>query len=66
MSTSTGGTMALALAGDYPADVFALINMSPNIAVTHPLAFLANNPWGLQIARIVVKGNYNVAKPKPG
>jgi esterase/lipase len=66
MSTSTGGTMALVLAGEYPADVFALINLSPNIAVTHPLAFMANDPWGLQIARLVVNGNYNIPKPKPG
>ncbi len=58
MSTSTGGTMALVLAGEYPQDVFALINMSPNIAINNPTAFLLNDPWGLQIARQVLKGNY--------
>jgi len=66
MSTSTGGTMALALAAEYPSDVFALINMSPNIALFHPLGFMSNDPWGLQIARMVVHGNYNVSHPKPG
>jgi len=60
MSTSTGGTMGLMLASDYPQDIFALISMSPNIAINDPLAFVANNPWGLQIARKVKKGNYNV------
>ncbi len=44
MSTSTGGTMGLLLAADYPKDIFALINMSPNIAINDPLAFVANNP----------------------
>jgi pimeloyl-ACP methyl ester carboxylesterase len=58
MSTSTGGTMALMLAAQYPEDVFALINMSPNIEINDPNAFLLNNPWGLQIARAVVGSDY--------
>lgn len=56
MSTSTGGTMALALASDFPDDVFALINMSPNVAINNGAAFLLNDPWGLQIARAVSRG----------
>lgn len=60
MSTSTGSTLALKLAAEYPDDVYALINMSPNIALRHPAAFISNNPWGLQIARLVVGGDYNV------
>ncbi|MBS1508262.1 MAG: alpha/beta hydrolase [Bacteroidetes bacterium] len=60
MSTSTGGTMALILAAQYPEDVFALINMSPNIAINDPNAWLANNPWGLQIARLVIGGKERV------
>ncbi len=59
MSTSTGGTMALMLAAEYPDDVFAMINMSPNVAINDPNAWLLNNPWGLQIARLVKGGNYN-------
>jgi len=59
MSTSTGGTMALLLAAEYPQDVFALISMSPNIAINDPAAWLLNNPWGLQIARMVKGGDYN-------
>jgi len=58
MSTSTGGTVALMLAAEFPDDVFALINMSPNIAINDPAAFLLNDPWGLQIARLVIGGHY--------
>jgi esterase/lipase len=58
VSTSTGGTVALMLAAEYSKDVFALINMSPNIAINDPAAFLLNDPWGLQIARMVMGGNY--------
>ncbi len=63
MSTSSGGTLALMLASEYPKDVFALINMSPNIRINHPLAFMSNDPWGLQISRQVAGGggNYYVA-----
>ena len=61
MSTSTGGTLALKLAAEYPDDVDALINLSPNIALRHPAAFISNNPWGLQIARLIMGGNYNIS-----
>src|SRR6185295_9811239 len=66
MSTSTGGTMALVLASEYPQDVFALINMSPNIELNNDKAWLANNPWGLQIARMVVGGDYYVPSRSAG
>ena len=56
MSTSTGSTMALILAATYPEDVYALMNMSPNIAINDDNAHLINDPWGLQIARLVVGG----------
>ncbi len=58
MSTSTGGTMALMLAAEYPRDVFALINMSPNIALNIDKVWLTNNPWGLQISRFIAGGKY--------
>jgi esterase/lipase len=58
MSTSTGGTMAIMLASEYPDDVYAMINMSPNIAVNDPSAWLLNNPWGLQLARKVIGSDY--------
>ena len=58
MSCSTGGTVALALAAQWPEKVSALINMSPNIRVNNSSAFLLNNPWGLQIARLVIGSDY--------
>lgn len=60
MSTSTGGTVALMLAAEFPDDVYGLINMSPNIEINDPNAFVLNNPWGLQIARLVKGGDYQV------
>src|SRR4029079_8633374 len=51
MSTSTGGSLALKLAADYPNDIYALIMMSPNIAIFDSRSFLLNNHWGLQLAR---------------
>lgn len=57
MSTSTGGTLSLQLAATYP-DIAGLIMYSPNIEINNPTAPLLNNPWGLEIARLVKKGNY--------
>lgn len=66
VTTSTGGTVGLMLAAEYPDDVHALINMSPNIAINDPAAFLLNDPWGLQIARTVLGSRYRewIADPK--
>lgn len=60
MATSTGGTVALRLAAEYP-EIAGLILLSPNIAINDPNAWLLNNHWGLQIARLV-KGKYNTSK----
>jgi len=60
MATSTGGTLALKLAAEYP-DIAGLILLSPNVAINDPNAWLLNNHWGLQIAKLV-KGNYIRAK----
>ena len=59
MGTSTGGTQALQLAAAYPNDVAALFLMSPNVEINDPAAWILNNHWGLQMARLVKKGNYN-------
>ena len=59
MGTSTGGTQALQLAAAYPNDVAAIILYSPNIEINDPNAYLLNNPWGLQIARLVKDGKLN-------
>lgn len=56
LSTSTGGTLALKLAAEYP-DIAGLVLLSPNIAINDPNAWLLNNHWGLQIAHLVT-GKY--------
>jgi esterase/lipase len=53
MGTSTGATNALHLAAEFP-EVYALILLSPNIEINNSNAWIANNPWGLQIGRYVV------------
>jgi esterase/lipase len=53
MSTSTGGTLALKLCGEFP-DIAANIMLSPNIAINDANAWLLNNHWGLQIAHLIV------------
>ncbi|MEZ5195588.1 MAG: hypothetical protein R2764_04095 [Bacteroidales bacterium] len=57
MSTSTGGTLSLAIAAENPW-VYALILYSPNIDVVDKSANILLKPWGLQIARLI-KGKYN-------
>jgi esterase/lipase len=60
MSTSTGGTLSLMLAAEYP-EIAGQIMLSPNIAINDPNAWLLNDPWGLQIARLVKGGKYTYA-----
>lgn len=57
MSTSTGGTLALKLAAEYP-EIKGLINFSPNIEVNDPLAFMLNDPWGLQISKLYFQSDF--------
>jgi esterase/lipase len=59
LTTSTGGTLGLKLASEYP-DIAGLILLSPNIEINDPNAWVLNNPWGLQVAHIV-KGEYNTS-----
>ena len=65
MSTSTGSTFALKLAADYPDKVYALINMSPNLALGTSGAFLLNNHWGKQIATLIFGRKRHTPQP-PG
>jgi pimeloyl-ACP methyl ester carboxylesterase len=59
LSTSTGGTLALKLAAEFP-EIAGLVLLSPNIAINDPNAWLLNNHWGLQIAHLVT-GKYRKA-----
>jgi esterase/lipase len=60
LSTSTGGTLALKLAAEY-GDIAGLLLLSPNIAINDSKAWVLNNHWGLQIARMI-KGKYMQGK----
>jgi esterase/lipase len=60
LCTSTGGTLGLKLAAEYP-EIAGLILLSPNIAINDPNAWLLNNHWGLQLARLI-QGKYIISK----
>lgn len=57
MSTSTGGPLATRLAQICPR-VAGMIYYSPNVMPNDGAAFLLNNPWGEQIAKVVFNSNY--------
>ena len=58
MSTSTGGTLALHLAGG-DNDIASLLLYSPNIEIFDANAKLLTKPWGLELARIVKDSDYH-------
>lgn len=59
MSTSTGGTLALKLASEYPELVQGLILYSPNIEINAPTG-IVTKPWGLQVSRLIFGGQYRI------
>ena len=63
VGTSTGGTLALKLAATYP-DIYSVILISPNVAINDKMAFLANNPWGLEMSRLVIGGKEKIVEGK--
>lgn len=65
MGTSTGGTLALKLAAEFPDKVHSLFLLSPNIKINNAAAFLLSKPWGLQIARKVSGGMYRSINENP-
>lgn len=65
MGTSTGGTLALKLAAEYPDQVDALVLCSPNVRIFDKTAALLSKPWGLQIGRMVMGGDYRELEPDP-
>lgn len=65
MSTSSGGTLALKLAAEYPEDIAALFLYSPNVKIYQKTAALLSKPWGLQIARMTFGGDYRVFEEDP-
>ena len=61
MGTSTGGTLALKLAADFPEKVYGLILYSPNIRIKQKASVLLSKPWGLQIAKLNFGGDFRVS-----
>ena len=63
LSTSTGGTLALWLtANNVGAD--ALVLLSPNIQIRPFGSSMLAKPWGLYLARLVVRSKYLTARPE--
>lgn len=58
MSCSTGGTLSLILAAA-GEDIYSLIMYSPNIDIADRKSDLLLQPWGKQIAKLVLDGEYN-------
>lgn len=58
MATSTGGTLALHLAGG-DTDVASLVMYSPNIEIYDPNAKLLARQWGLKLAKFVKDSDYH-------
>ena len=63
MATSTGANLALKLTAEFPGKIHGLILYSPNMQINNPAIFLMSKPWGLQIGRMVTKGNYRIWDP---
>ncbi|MEY2792507.1 MAG: Serine-type D-Ala-D-Ala carboxypeptidase [Bacteroidota bacterium] len=65
LGTSFGGAMSLNLCKNHP-EIKALILYGPCIQVKDPAAEILDNPWGLQIARMILKGeNRTIVSKNP-
>lgn len=60
MGTSTGGSMALKLASEYPADIASLILYSPNVRIANKASFVLGLPYGLQLGRMISGGKFRI------
>ncbi len=58
MSCSTGSTLSIMLAQQYP-DIHSFIMFSPNIDIKDPLSGLTIGPWGSQLTSLVLGSDYN-------
>lgn len=63
MGTSTGASLALYLAAHFP-EIHGLILLSPNIELFDKKTLLLDKPWGLQIARAILKDKYKRSDSK--
>ena len=58
VGTSTGGTLGLYLAGIDPL-ISSLVLYSPNVKIYDKSAALLDDPWGLQIGKLVTGSKYH-------
>ena len=58
MSCSTGGTLAAMLDSRYP-EIAAHIMYSPNFGLANPASSFILKPWGKEITKFYLKGEYN-------
>jgi esterase/lipase len=65
MGTSTGGTLALQMAADYPDVIAAVILYSPNVKIANKASVLLARPLGLQLGRMISGGKYRILKEDP-
>jgi pimeloyl-ACP methyl ester carboxylesterase len=65
MGTSTGASLGLMLASDFPDMVYGLILYSPNVRIKQKASFFLSKPWGLQIARLYFGGKFRVMEHDP-
>jgi pimeloyl-ACP methyl ester carboxylesterase len=65
MSTSSGGTLSLYIASGNP-DIHSIITYSPNIDLYDEKSWVLAQPWGLQLARIILGGKYYTFDGPPG
>ncbi len=65
MGCSTGCTLALKLAADFPKMVYGMILYSPNIQIKNKTAKIISGPWGLQITRLNLGGEFRTTEDDP-
>ncbi|MBL0080973.1 MAG: alpha/beta hydrolase [Saprospiraceae bacterium] len=58
MSCSTGSTLSIMLASQYP-EIHSFIMLSPNIDIKDPMSALTIGPWGSQLTSLVLGSDYN-------
>lgn len=65
MACSTGCTLALKLAADFPGMVNGLILYSPNVQIKQKSAVMLSKPWGLQIAQLTYLSKFRTLEKDP-
>ncbi len=66
MSCSTGGTLSIYLAANYPERVHAQFLYSPNIDIYASSTEMLTLPWGKQIATAMMGNYHSFTPPKEG